>query len=78
VPRLTAALRDVEATLLDGVGVAAVDHDPQQFAAVVADFLARIDRRAGRAATTPGGTSSAGADPEPGAAGSTTRAETAQ
>ncbi|MDP5182495.1 alpha/beta hydrolase [Blastococcus sp. BMG 814] len=77
VQRLTAALPDAEAILLKGVGVAAVDHDPKQFATVVDAFLTRIDRRAGDPATTPGGSRPTGPSPEP-HAGSTTRAELAQ
>ncbi|MFW3171608.1 alpha/beta fold hydrolase [Geodermatophilus sp. CPCC 206100] len=76
VPRLTAALPDVEATPLEGVGVAAVDADPVQFAAVVEAFLGRIDRRSGNGAPA---AARAAAHPEAGPAGvPTTRTETEQ
>jgi pimeloyl-ACP methyl ester carboxylesterase len=39
VPRLLAAIPGARQAVLDGVGVPSVDHDPEQFAAVVADFL---------------------------------------
>jgi hypothetical protein len=46
---LVAGLPEAEATLLKGVGVAAVDHDPDQFAAVAEAFLSTIDVRTGGA-----------------------------
>jgi pimeloyl-ACP methyl ester carboxylesterase len=61
VDRLVVCLPAAEVTLLRGVGVAAVDQDPDQFATVVETFLSGIDgRTAGAAVVTP----------EPGAAGS--------
>jgi pimeloyl-ACP methyl ester carboxylesterase len=45
VARLVASLPDADSTLLPNVGVAAVDHQPEQFALAVTSFLAERDVR---------------------------------
>ena len=49
VPRLVAAIPGSRSVILEGTGVPAVDHRPEQFAAVVLEFLRELDPHASQA-----------------------------